>query len=245
MSNRKTAPASPSGMPFAQTLEQMSGNMSEGLDFVRRLWSLGASGGMGAFPGLPSVGNIAQFAQALPRRLPSMMTPTLDVEELDRRIADLRAVEQWLDLNLSMLRTNIQAMEVQRNTIATLKSFSGTMLSSMAAGMNEAVRKDEEASARTGEQDKPPAAREPEATPEARAEDGTAAAPLPEAASSALPVNPMAWWGALQDQFSRVATAAAQAAAAANPPPRAAAAGKNARKRAGGRTRKAKSGPAA
>lgn len=71
--------------------------VNEGLDFVKRVW--------GSLP------------------LPSVITPTTDVEELDKRISDLRAVEQWLNVNLSMLRATIQGLEVQRGTIATLKSF--------------------------------------------------------------------------------------------------------------------------
>ncbi len=68
------------------------------------------------------------MAMRLPQQLPSMVAPTFDVNELDKRIADLRAVEQWLELNSSMLRTTIQTLEVQRATIATLKGISGAML---------------------------------------------------------------------------------------------------------------------
>jgi hypothetical protein len=109
-------------LPMMGTL----GGVGEGIDLAKRLW------GLTGLPTLPSPGNMAQFAQRLPQALPSMIAPTLDVEELDKRITDLRAVEQWLDLNMSMLRTTIQSLEVQRNTVATLKSFGGTML---AAGM--------------------------------------------------------------------------------------------------------------
>lgn len=55
--------------------------------------------------------------------LPSNFAPTIDVGELDKRIADLRAVEQWLNLNLGMLRGSIQALEIQRGTIAAVKAF--------------------------------------------------------------------------------------------------------------------------
>ncbi len=59
--------------------------------------------------------------------VPSSLAPTVDIDELDRRIADLKAVEQWLTLNLNLLRTSVQALEVQRGTLATLKAY-GTML---------------------------------------------------------------------------------------------------------------------
>ena len=70
------------------------------------------------------------MAARIPQQLPNMFAPTLDVNELEKRIADLRAVEQWLELNASILRTTIQSLEVQRATIATLKGISGAMLAS-------------------------------------------------------------------------------------------------------------------
>ena len=50
-----------------------------------------------------------------------------DIRELDKRIAELKAVEQWLGLNLSLLKTTIQGLEVQRGTLAALQSFSDSM----------------------------------------------------------------------------------------------------------------------
>ena len=55
--------------------------------------------------------------------LPSSMTPTIDPAELDKRIADLKTVEQWLVLNLNLLRGSVQALELQRATLASLQSF--------------------------------------------------------------------------------------------------------------------------
>jgi hypothetical protein len=55
--------------------------------------------------------------------LPGAVTPTLDIKELDKRINNLRAVESWLKMNLNMLQLSIQGMEMQRNTIATMKSI--------------------------------------------------------------------------------------------------------------------------
>ena len=76
--------------------------MTDTLDFVKNLW-----GSMGVVPGIAA--------------------PTLSVDELDKKINDLRAVEAWLNLNSSMVRGSIQALEVQRNTIATLKSMGKTL----------------------------------------------------------------------------------------------------------------------
>lgn len=56
--------------------------------------------------------------------LPGMVTPTLDVDELDRRITDMKAVEGWLKMNLNMLQMSIQGLELQRATLAAVKSMS-------------------------------------------------------------------------------------------------------------------------
>src|SRR5690625_8039485 len=44
-------------------------------------------------------------------------------EEVERRIRDLRVVEQWLHINWSMLASTIQALEVQQTTMATRNSL--------------------------------------------------------------------------------------------------------------------------
>jgi hypothetical protein len=49
--------------------------------------------------------------------------PGLSVEEIDKKIADLRLVEGWLETNAGLLRTTIQSLEVQRNTLAMLQAF--------------------------------------------------------------------------------------------------------------------------
>ena len=56
--------------------------------------------------------------------LPGMVTPTLDVDELDKRIADMKAVEQWLKMNLNMLQMSTQGLELQRATLAAVKAMS-------------------------------------------------------------------------------------------------------------------------
>lgn len=56
--------------------------------------------------------------------LPGMVTPTLDTDELGRRIADLKAVEGWLKTNLSMLQMTIQGLEMQRATLSAMQAMS-------------------------------------------------------------------------------------------------------------------------
>lgn len=52
---------------------------------------------------------------------------TTDPAELDKRIQEMKAVEQWLSLNLQILKTTIQGLEVQRGTLAAIQSFSDSM----------------------------------------------------------------------------------------------------------------------
>jgi hypothetical protein len=188
--------------------------VSEGIDLVKKVW------GVTGLPMLPTPSSMAQFATRLPQTLPSMIAPTLDVEELDKRIADLRAVEQWLNLNLSMLRTTVQSLEVQRNTIATLKSFGGALLSAGAAHPAAAAPTENwpypaghsgAAMPRTATMPAPMPAPPPKARHKGRGSGAAAAA-----AAAALPLNPTVWWNTLQEQFTKIAaTAAAEAQAAA------------------------------
>ena len=53
--------------------------------------------------------------------LPGMVTPTLDVDELEKRIKDMKAVEGWLRMNLSMLQMTIQGLEMQHTTISAVQ----------------------------------------------------------------------------------------------------------------------------
>ncbi|HTT11240.1 MAG TPA: PhaM family polyhydroxyalkanoate granule multifunctional regulatory protein [Burkholderiaceae bacterium] len=163
-------------------------NLLESIELMRKVWGAG-------FPQMPGVSNPA----ALTTSLPSIMMPTLDVDELDKRIGDLRAVEQWLALNANMLRASIQALEVQRNTIATLKSLGGALMSAP----SEPVPAKSAA---------PPAA----PTPARRARRVQPKETRPPNLAE-MPMNPAAWWGNLQDQFTRIAAAAAGEAAGKSP----------------------------
>lgn len=66
--------------------------------------------------------------------LPGMVAPTFDVEELDKRIKDMKAVEGWLRMNLSMLQMTIQGLEMQRTTVSTVQAM-GQMASTAAKSM--------------------------------------------------------------------------------------------------------------
>ncbi len=162
--------------------------MNETLDFVKNLW-----GGM-AMPGM---------------KIPGMIVPTLSVEEINKQIADLKAVESWLTLNMNMLRSTIQALEVQSATISTLQA----MGESLSAAVNPAPRAEPPAPAWA-----PEAKPEPAAAKEAPAEPSQAKPPAEPAAGAPLP-NPAMWWNMLQDQFKQAvgSAMAAEPAAPAKP----------------------------
>jgi len=50
-----------------------------------------------------------------------MVVPILDIAELDKRIADLKSVENWLNMNLNVLKLTIQGLEMQRATLAAMQ----------------------------------------------------------------------------------------------------------------------------
>jgi hypothetical protein len=130
-----------------------------------------------------------------------MLAPLTNIEELDKRVTDMRAVEQWLKLNLNMLQSAIQALEVQRATLATLRAFGAYAQTSVESAHQAATEKAKAASAgwpMGGATAKPEAPKE-EASPE---NDDEAAAQ-----QSAPPpgFDPTGWWNVLQSQFNQLA----------------------------------------
>ena len=87
--------------------------------------------GFGQFiPGFDFLQNLAKGASAsLPQmpNLSSWIAPTLNLEELDKRIGELKAVQFWLDQNKTALAATIQALELQKMTLATLKGMNFNM----------------------------------------------------------------------------------------------------------------------
>jgi hypothetical protein len=67
--------------------------------------------------------------------LPKTITPTFDIEELDKRITDMKAVEGWLQMNLSMLQGSIKSMEIQRGTLITIKDLGQSLTPQTATGL--------------------------------------------------------------------------------------------------------------
>jgi hypothetical protein len=56
--------------------------------------------------------------------IPGMAVPTFDPKEVEKRIAELKAVEGWLQMNLNMLKLSIQGLEMQRAALQAMKSAS-------------------------------------------------------------------------------------------------------------------------
>lgn len=52
-----------------------------------------------------------------------MIAPILNISEVEKRLADLKSVEQWLNLNLNVLRMTIQGLEMQRATLAAMQEL--------------------------------------------------------------------------------------------------------------------------
>src|SRR3546814_4108318 len=94
---------------FGQSADMASNPLMASMEMMRQAWQ-----GLAGSSGLDQA---------------SMTTP-VSLEDLERRIADLRAVENWLRMSLSMLASPIQGREVPRATIATLKSFMGSAMRS-------------------------------------------------------------------------------------------------------------------
>jgi hypothetical protein len=172
--------------------------MTDTLDFVKSLW-----GSMG---------------------VPGLASPTLSLDELDKKINDLKAVEAWLNLNGTMLSSSIQALEVQRGTIATLKSMGQSLADSMQQKPGRAEKSLFEANPYAAAffnhleparfAPKPPA---PTPVPkptvpkaEVKAEPKDEAPPKPDlaAAAAAQMANPAIWWNMLQEQFKQAVSTA-------------------------------------
>jgi hypothetical protein len=56
--------------------------------------------------------------------IPGMAVPTFDPKEVEKRIAELRSVEAWLQMNLNMLKLSINGLELQRAALQAMKAAS-------------------------------------------------------------------------------------------------------------------------
>ena len=140
-------------------------------------------------PGFDFLQGLVKNAGAALPGIGQWVAPTLDPAELEKRISELRTVQYWLEQNARMLAATIQALEVQRMTLSTLKTMNVQM-----GDLSESL-KVKVTPTRTAAD----SAATPAAKPAASSKAKPAAAPV---------VDPMQWWTALTGQFTQLATSA-------------------------------------
>ena len=190
--------------------------------------------GFGKFvPGFDFLQSLAKGASSSIPQLPNLsnwVAPTISVEELEKRVEELKAVQFWLEQNSRALAATIQALEVQKMTLATLKGMNFSMgdvanafklktADTVMSGVQKAadtVSGAAEAVAGAAARVTGRAAAE-EAPDETDAEPASAAKAQPKAkgkaAAESAVVDPMQWWGALTSQFQQIAANAMKDAA--------------------------------
>lgn len=168
------------------------GKFVPGFDFLQNLGQAANPGAKGSAQGMPNMA--------------SWVAPTLNIEELDKRIQELKTVQFWLEQNTNALKATIQALEVQKMTLSTLQGMNVNMadLAKAFTAKMPDLNAGSEAKA-TEEKTETPSAASSTATdkPEASATDKEAPA-----------VDPMQWWGSLTQQFQNIAAAAVKDVAA-------------------------------
>lgn len=173
--------------------------------------------GFGKFiPGFDFLQNLAKNATQTVPQMPNLanwIAPTLNEEELEKRIAELKAVHFWLDQNSKALGATVQALEVQKMTLATLKgmnfnigdlanAFKLKAADTVASGMHKVSEK-AAATVKT-------VSDAAEHTEEIAKKVTDAAKPVTDAAMTAAAglVDPMQLWTSLTQQFQHIAAGA-------------------------------------
>jgi hypothetical protein len=202
------------------------GQFVPGFDFLQNLSKTASAAQPAAAAGMPGMA--------------SWVAPTLSIEDIDKRIQELKSVLFWLEQNTTALKATIQAMEVQKMTLTTLQSMNVNMAdlakaftakppsatsdssvspSSPFSAAPDATSAAPKPSLFTPKPAAAPVAPEPEQpqTPSAAAAQDTPQASSDATADTAAPkpaVDPMQWWGALTQQFQGIAAAALKDVAA-------------------------------
>ena len=171
--------------------------------------------GFGKFvPGFDFLQNLAKGASSNIPQMPNLanwVAPSLNVEELDKRIEELKAVHFWLDQNSKALGATIQALEVQKMTLATLKGMNfniGDMANafklkaadSVASGMQRVTEKAASTAKTISD-----AAASVTGSSSSSAKESKASKP---ASGIAGLVDPLQLWGSLTQQFQQIAASA-------------------------------------
>lgn len=191
--------ASPSSNPFVlpglgQTGEMASNPLFASLEMMRQTFS-SLSGASGLTNGLS-------------------MQPSLDPAELEKKINELKSVESWLKLNLSMLSSTIQGMEVQLATITTLRQFvaSNNLAAQQFAAAANPVSAEKNAAPYSAQSESDArVAKTAHAENKADKPNDTA-----QVDPKSTPDAAQAWWNMLAQQFGQIAAATTASMQAAN-----------------------------
>jgi hypothetical protein len=160
-------------------------------------------------PGFDFLQNLSKGTSSPMPGVSSWVAPTLDPEELEKRITDLKAVLFWLEQNTTALKATIQALEVQKMTLATLKGMNMDM-----GAMAKAFQFPDFSGGASTQQARPKAEQETAHAPQQAPEEKTA-----KAAEPATPkLDPLQLWGSLTQQFQQIATQALQEVSKAQTP---------------------------
>ena len=161
-------------------------------------------------PGFDFLQNLAKGAsQTIPQmpNLSNWVAPTLNVEELEKRIGELKAVHFWLDQNSKALGATIQALEVQKMTLATLQGMNfkmGDLANALKLKTAETVTHGMEKAASAAGTAAGAVAGVADAA-RRHAPDQSEATGAGKQGNGSAPVDPLQWWGALTQQFQEIA----------------------------------------
>jgi hypothetical protein len=70
-------------------------------------------------PGAPATAPPAAGGMPFPN--PAMMFAALDPAEVERKIGELRVVENWLAMSLSMMQMSIKTLELQKASLEAMR----------------------------------------------------------------------------------------------------------------------------
>ena len=54
--------------------------------------------------------------------LPGMITPTVTIEEIDKKIGELKSVETWLTMNTGFVQMTIKTLQMQKAALESLRA---------------------------------------------------------------------------------------------------------------------------
>ena len=58
--------------------------------------------------------------------MPGMAMPTVNVADIDKKIAELKAVENWLTMQVGFLQMTVKTLEMQKSALESLAAAART-----------------------------------------------------------------------------------------------------------------------